>query len=84
MATESVQSLHRGISLVYYGLYLIVASLLVAMLGGGMAVALAGRNGAFLVGIVVIAMQLLGTVLGFVGRVTCLKAPSDLSGKNFI
>ncbi len=49
-----------------------------------MAVAVAGRNGAFLVGIVVIAMQLLGTVLGFVGRVTCLKAPSDLLGKNFI
>jgi hypothetical protein len=84
MSTESLRPLHRGISLVYYGLYLIVASILVAMVGGGVAAGVAGRAGALTVMILVGGMVFVGTVLGFAGRVVCLNAPDDLSGKNLI
>jgi hypothetical protein len=84
MAAQSLYPLHRGISLVYYGLYLIVASILVAMVGGGVAAGVAGPAGALVVMALVGGMVFVGTVLGFAGRVVCLNAPDDLTGKNLI
>jgi len=87
---KNIAGVSRGISFVYYGLYLIVASILVGMLGGGLAggMVASGSSAGVGLGIIVIflvgAMIFLGTICGFAGRIMCLEVPDGFVGKRAI
>ncbi len=75
-------NVHKGVSCVYYGLFLIVGSILVMFVGGGVMVASPAA------GVVVLAaapiMIIAGTILGLVGRIMCLSVPDDFSAAGVI
>lgn len=83
-STSPLKSLYRGISCVYFGLYLLVASVLVLILGTGLAGASGGIGALTSVAIIGGGMMFVGTLLGFAGRIICLDAPDDLPGRNLI
>ena len=75
-------NVHKGVSCVYYGLYLIVGSILVIPVG---VVAVMISPAA---GLVVLAaaplMIIAGTILCLVGRIMCLSVPDDFSAAGVI
>ncbi len=79
---SELQNVQKGVSYVYYGLYLMVGSILVAMLGAGIMMALPTA------GLVLIAaaplMIIAGSVLSFIGRIKCLSVPGDCAATGVI
>ncbi len=80
--TGKLANVHKGVSCVYYGLFLIVGSILVMFVGGGVMLA------SPVAGLVVLAaapiMIIAGTILGLVGRIMCLSVPDDFSAVGVI
>lgn len=79
---SELQKVQKGVSYVYYGLYLMVGSIFVAMVGGGTLVVLP------IVGLALIAatplMIIAGSVLSFIGRLKCLSVPDQCSATGVI
>jgi len=76
------ENVRKGINCVYYGLYLIIASVLVMMFGGAMIAV----SPAAAMAIIAAAplMIIAGTVLGLVGRIMCLSVPDNCAASNVI
>ena len=76
------ENVRKGINCVYYGLYLIIASVLVMMFGGAMVAV----SPAAAMAIIAAAplMIIAGTVLGLVGRIMCLAVPDNCAASNVI
>lgn len=79
---NELQSVQKGVSFVYYGLYLMVGSILVAIVGAAITVALPP------VGLALVAaaplMIIAGSVLSFIGRLKCLSVPDECSATGVI
>lgn len=76
------ENVRKGVNCVYYGLYLIVASVLVMMFGGAMVAV----SPAAAMAIIAAAplMIIAGTVLGLVGRIMCLTVPEVCAASTVI
>lgn len=79
---NELQSVQKGVSFVYYGLYLMVGSFLLAMVGAGTIVVVP------IVGLALVAaaplMIIAGSVLSFIGRLKCLSVPDECSATGVI
>ena len=82
MQLSEFENVRKGINCVYYGLYLIIASVLVMMFGGAMIAV----SPAAAMAIIAAAplMIIAGTVLGLVGRIMCLSVPDNCAASNVI
>ncbi|MEO2017346.1 MAG: hypothetical protein ABGZ53_23570 [Fuerstiella sp.] len=76
-------NVHKGVSCVYYGLFLIVGTILVAFVGGGVLMVSPAVGAVLVLGVVPI-MFIAGTILGLVGRIMCLSVPDDFSAVGVI
>ncbi len=76
-------NVHKGVSCVYYGLFLIVGTILVAFVGGGVLMVSPAVGAVLVLGVVPI-MFIAGTILGLVGRIMCLSVPDDFSAAGVI
>jgi hypothetical protein len=79
---RELANVQKGISFVYYGLYLIVAAILVAFLTPFFVLALGPL--ALILLAAVPFMIVGGTVLGLVGRIMCLSVPDDFRAAGVI
>jgi hypothetical protein len=80
---SELANVHKGVSCVYYGWFLIVGTILVAFVGGGVLM-VSPAVGAVLVLVVVPIMFIAGTILCLVGRIMCLSVPDDFSAVGVI
>ena len=76
-------NVHKGVSCVYYGLFLIVGCILVMGVGGGVLMVSPAVGAVLVLGVVPI-MFIAGTILGLVGRIMCLSVPDDFSAVGVI
>ena len=82
-AMGKLANVHKGVSCVYYGLFLIVGCILVMGVGGGVLMVSPAVGAVLVLGVVPI-MFIVGTILGLVGRIMCLSVPDDFSAVGVI
>ena len=79
---SDLTNVHKGVSCVYYGLFLIVASILVAIPAAAVMMS-SPRAGLAMMALVPL-MLIAGTILGLVGRIICLAAPDEMQATGII
>jgi hypothetical protein len=82
MQLSEFENVRKGINCVYYGLFLIIASVLVMMFGGAMVAV--SPTAALAIIAAGPLMIIVGTILGLVGRIMCLSVPDDCAASKVI
>jgi hypothetical protein len=83
MASGSYRTLRLGISLVFYGLLLLVAALLLTILTPVLAFTIESPS-PFLALFIVPILLIAASIVGLVGKILCLAAPDETGGKQIV
>jgi hypothetical protein len=83
MTAGSFRTLRLGITLVFYGLLLLVAALLLSILAPALAFTIESPS-PFLALLIVPILLITASIIGLVGKILCLTTPDETGGKQIV